>query len=828
MKFSCSDLRRLEVIDRLGSANAIEFLEVRDGLEPDPSLRQRTLFVRLLRPDFALDASNVRIDGGERLKVISVEWASAADDLPPGIDASLIEGVGELPRTLVVRTATSGDFSRYTLRLQRALDDREVPAGFDPVNSSIEFSFKVECPTDFDCADRTACLPQERDTPVIDYLAKDYTGFRRLMLDRLDLLSPDWTERSAADAGIALVELLAYAADNLSYRQDAIATEAYLATARKRISVRRHARLVDYALHEGCNARAWVRLEVALDHTLPKGTQLLTKSLASPAEISAGSRSLSEALAGGALTFETTHDIALFSDLNRIDFYTWGDVGCCLPRGATSASLEGRHPELVPGAVLIFQELLSPTTGMDVDADPAKRWAVRLVDVTASVDPSGGLFGESLSDSAVDVTEIRWHGRDALPFALCVSVPEHPGRKFSKVFGNNVLVDHGRTMHEPLPEVSHSRYRPVLSSVPVTSGGDVSGEFASPAASTQPLLAANESITRDAHAALPQIVLHGESPSGDGSAPVETVWTAQNDLLNSSADDTHFVVECDNDGTAVLRFGDDLHGQRPNAGIGFTATYRVGNGTAGNVGAETICHIVSDTTGVFTAIVNPMPAAGGVDPESIEMARRDAPEAFRKQERAVTAADYASVVERRQDVQRAAATFRWTGSWHTVFVAADRLGGADVDSGFESELRRGLERFRMAGHDLEVEAPRYAALDIVLHICVLPNHFCSEVVRAVREELGSGVLPDGRLGAFHPDNFTFGQPVYLSRIIARAQQVQGVESVSASKFQRMAAPDRRALATGVIPVGRLEIAMLQNDPNYRDRGRLVIQGGGGR
>ena len=47
MKFHCCELQRLEVLQRAGSDNAIEFLEVRDHLEPDPLLRQRTLFVRL-------------------------------------------------------------------------------------------------------------------------------------------------------------------------------------------------------------------------------------------------------------------------------------------------------------------------------------------------------------------------------------------------------------------------------------------------------------------------------------------------------------------------------------------------------------------------------------------------------------------------------------------------------------------------------------------------------------------------------------------------------------------------------------------------------------
>ena len=69
---------------------------------------------------------------------------------------------------------------------------------------------------------------------------------------------PDWTERHVPDLGITLVELLAYVGDYLSYYQDAVATEAYLDTARRRISVRRHVRLVDYRMHDGCNARAWV------------------------------------------------------------------------------------------------------------------------------------------------------------------------------------------------------------------------------------------------------------------------------------------------------------------------------------------------------------------------------------------------------------------------------------------------------------------------------------------------------------------------------------------------------------------------------------------
>ena len=134
------------------------------------------------------------------------------------------------------------------------------------------------------------------------------------------------------------------------------------------------------------------------------------------------------------------------------------------------------------------------------------------------------------------------------------------------------------------------------------------------------------------------------------------------------------MVESETDGTASIRFGDDVYGRRPEPRTSFTAEYRVGNGRPGNIGADTLTHIVSGESAI-TAVRNPLPAQGGVDSESIEDVRQRAPSAFRTQQRAVTEEDYAEVTERKtQVVQRAAGTFRWTGSWHTVFITVDRLG----------------------------------------------------------------------------------------------------------------------------------------------------------
>ena len=120
-------------------------------------------------------------------------------------------------------------------------------------------------------------------------------------------------------------------------------------------------------------------------------------------------------------------------------------------------------------------------------------------------------------------------------------------------------------------------------------------------------------------------------------------------------------------------------------------------------------------------------------------------------------------------------------------------------------------------------------LELGLHVCVAPDYFRAHVEAAVLDGPRSGVRPDGTLGLFHPDRFTFGQPVYLSAIVRRRAGRPGVESV---EVRHLPAPARRrlerAIETGVLPMGRLEIARLDNDPNFPERGVLDLTIGGGK
>jgi predicted phage baseplate assembly protein len=314
------------------------------------------------------------------------------------------------------------------------------------------------------------------------------------------------------------------------------------------------------------------------------------------------------------------------------------------------------------------------------------------------------------------------------------------------------------------------------------------------------------------------------------------------DLLASGPFDPHFVVETGNDGRAMLRFGDGQYGMAPPdvdesapGESAITVTYRVGVGRSGNVGADSLVHVVAREplpldwpviAPVDAAspkpVRNPLAAWGGLDPEPIEQVKQLAPAAFRAEQlRAVTEEDYARVAEKHHEVSRAVATFRWTGSWHTVFVTVDPVGRTDVPLDLENRIRDWISRFTQAGYDLEIDPPVYVPLEIWIDVCVAPDHFRADVEEALLEALGNR-------GFFQPDNFTFGQALHLSRLYAAVERVEGVDSALITRFQRFGLVADGELEQGSITMGRLEIVRLDNDPSFPENGVLQLNMLGGR
>jgi hypothetical protein len=107
-----------------------------------------------------------------------------------------------------------------------------------------------------------ATINLRNNQQVIDYLARDYASFRQALIDLIPAKLPEWTDRSEADFGIVLIELFAYMADILSYYQDRIANEAFLATAQERRSVIQHLRLIGYEMAPAAPALALLSVVV--------------------------------------------------------------------------------------------------------------------------------------------------------------------------------------------------------------------------------------------------------------------------------------------------------------------------------------------------------------------------------------------------------------------------------------------------------------------------------------------------------------------------------------------------------------------------------------
>ncbi|RJO70857.1 putative baseplate assembly protein [Nocardia panacis] len=889
-----------------------------------------------------LGPRNFRVDGGVKvtgIKVLGVEPVYGDDP--------------ELEGSVRLRVSDVGDVSTYRLRILGV-------AGFDPRYTSAEFRFVTGC-DDLDCAPVCDC-PDPTDPVVeIDYQAKDFESFRQLLLERMSITVPEWTERHIADIGIALVELLAYEGDRLSYRQDAAATEAYLDTARLRTSVRRHARLVDYAMHDGCAARAWVCVEVSADVRL------------APEDIRFGA---------GTERFVPleTRDLVLHRAHNRIDIWTWGDHDCCLPEGATSATLVDSRPatsssgpgsaapdgsgrgdgeserilHLAPGDILVFEELLGPKTGLPADADHTHRQAVRLISVTETGDD---LYG-------VRLLEVTWSRADALRFPLCVNSvggSQCADLVVGAARGNVVLVEHGDFGDPEYPEVPQPdpqepgcpapvcfgcqdvakpayrphypplphRFRPRLQSWPVTmtaaypqpavvaaaqarrleglpdraraqlrslrdkaahtrlDDADIAYLTAvfgpatlrrvllkdKPEAALKLLLARFDDLLAAKLGRLARLVrralggrelvaavegweitqqwgaaegtgLDPANPAFHGPAaaalstdpraalPAVTVvdgfgasWRPRRDLLDSGPDDRDFVGESDDDGYLTLRFGDGRNGAAFDSLDRPTITYRIGNGRAGNVGAETINRLLTEAKGLaIIRVRNPLAASGGIDPESVSDVREQAPhEARLRQLRAITAADYAAAAARAPGVRAAAADLAWTGSWYEAQVAILPFGGEDAPSWLLDEVRGVLHRYRRIGHDLAVSTALTVPLDLALCVEVSPDYLTGHVRAAVLRALGARTG-----GLFDPARLSFGDPVRVSRIIAAVVALPGVRSAEVTTLERLFGPLGNALRTGVLPIGPLEVARLDNDPTRPEHGRLRLHLVGGR
>ncbi len=138
----------------------------------------------------------------------------------------------------------------------------------------------------------------------------------------------------------------------------------------------------------------------------------------------------------------------------------------------------------------------------------------------------------------------------------------------------------------------------------------------------------------------------GFVPFLDGSLVINAgngIFIEVDNFVNSAAADPHFTVTVDQNDRATVRFGNGSNGLVPTGTI--TIDYKTGGGSIGNVEANTLESIEGSFTDalsnpVAVTVTNAVKASGGIDRQTVDLARILAPESLRVINRTVAKEDY--------------------------------------------------------------------------------------------------------------------------------------------------------------------------------------------
>ncbi len=718
--------------------------------------------------------------------------------------------------TAVLSFPRMGDHAPYTVSL--APSGGGVPV--HPFFAEATFRFRLDCLVG-DCGAVAEPAPAPRsDAPVVDLLTKDYAGFVQLMADWVRVRAPLWSDLSPASQERVIVELLAWQADQLSYYQDRVGAEAFLATATQRHSVRQHGALLGYRMDEGAAARTLLGFAVRGAGTLPAGIAFGQR--VSPGEPEVVFRTEAEAV----LRPENNSD-------RLVPAAFPGAAEASLPQGARGLLLWGHDPALSPGQALVLEQggVRQVVTLTAAERIAAPGW---VQDPWQDSDPT--------TDPPAALTRLAW----AEPLAQALRPWQQPP---FRLHANLAPAVQGAPRRAWFGEPAGMPRRDDLV-VGLTPANSIVAAARRGGTAVHLLRAIR--LTDGP-------VLHAPGPAGAPPRPMVALsvegdaWTLVESLDAAQSFDAWFTATADEDGGIWLGFGDGLRGRaievlpatwregRPDDAapgaraqdlprVSVLAEFAVGRPGLGNLGPGTVTELRPLVAGSeaeaatarigLDAVANVTPAGGGRAPEPMARAKSLIPASLRHgaAERAVTLVDHAAVATSVPGIARARVR-EHGGPFRTVTVLVDPAGRAELPEALRREVEAALEARRMAGREVVVSQARYVPLDLALTICAAPG----TPGAVARARVLSALLPGSadRMGFFHPDRLSFGEALRLSAVLAAVRQVPGVDAVAATRFRRLRDAGGPVLRQA-IPLGATEVARLDADGGDPDGGRLVV------
>ena len=275
-------------------------------------------------------------------------------------------------------------------------------------------------------------------------------------------------------------------------------------------------------------------------------------------------------------------------------------------------------------------------------------------------------------------------------------------------------------------------------------------------------------------------------------------WEQVIHLADFGPRDAVYSLQLSEDNFVSVVFGDGVSGAIPNIYAGIKVVYSVGGGEIGNIAIGLVSEFlkipnkseseVSDIAADVT-VTNTTVGVGGVDPESNDSIRSNAPKLLRAFNRAVSLSDYANLALGVTNVGKAKAEAESPNSV-TLYVAPQRnIGSLDSFPGYndtgavlttewttlQEDVIEYLTDKIQVGVSLTVSPPTYVPVNVSITYSASPQVDTTVVEQAIKNTL---------LTEFDYANIEFGTIITPEDIEFVLKQVDGVRWVRVASVTR--------------------------------------------
>ena len=256
------------------------------------------------------------------------------------------------------------------------------------------------------------------------------------------------------------------------------------------------------------------------------------------------------------------------------------------------------------------------------------------------------------------------------------------------------------------------------------------------------------------------------------------LWTQVDSFLPYESTDTVYRIEIGIDEKVIVIFGNNKFGKAPDSGSTVEIKYIKSDGLSGNIYTTGVSMTVQDTIvntngdAVSVSAVTTTEFSGGQDEETAEEIRYYAPKVFATGDRAVTKADYESLVEEYSSVVSAVAWGEFEEGapdftmYNVVKLSMILENWALPDATFKSNLEDYLYNYKTITTKIVfVDAEIYHVIPVV-EIYVNKLYSLSAVESTVADIID---------GYFELDRNTLGKSARISDIMADIDNTEGVD-----------------------------------------------------